>query len=86
MIQELVSDHEAGTTEATGLSIRWQAGPIEGEEPNGALLETVLAAVADRLEHHQAGPEPCAENDRALEHLDAAVAALHGRAQRRQGT
>lgn len=58
-----------GFVEGTGLRIDWQDGPLgRGEEriePNGAFVETVLAAVKQRIEFYQAardGKFACHEN------------------------
>jgi len=46
-----------GCTCGLGFCISWQDGPLgRGEDrdlPNGAFVETVIAAVVDRLEHYQ---------------------------------
>ena len=46
-----------GRVEGTGLYISWQNGPLgRGEarkEPNGAFVETVIAAAIQRLEYYQ---------------------------------
>jgi hypothetical protein len=54
-------------------------------DPNGAFVEGVIAAAKDRLEHYQAGKFACAENQEALEYLDAALEALGSRTSRREG-
>lgn len=85
MLQELTEDHrlteagdpDGGTTTGPGFSIEW-AGPhgfTPDDEPQGALPATVIAAAASRLEHLQAR-HPGAYTQ-AIEHLDAAMAALH---------
>lgn len=58
-----------GFVVGVGLSIDWQNGPLgRGEdriEPNGAFVETVLAAVKQRIEFYQAtsdGKFACHEN------------------------
>ncbi len=49
------------------------------KEPNGAFVEDVIAACADRLRYYQASRFASSYNAKALEHLDAAMAALDQR-------
>lgn len=63
--------------------IDFQHGPINEVGPNGITMEALLAVVKDRLEHFQAGPYPCEENARALDSVNAALAALHERTAKR---
>jgi hypothetical protein len=72
-----------GVARATGIEIHWQDGPLgRGEDrkmPNGAFVETVIAIARVRLEFYQeaaGGRFYCAENETAIEHLNAALAAL----------
>ena len=48
-------------------------------EPNGAFIEDVIAAAADRLRYYQASRFACDRNARALVHLEAALAELNSR-------
>ena len=86
MIQALTEDHHeddhgralGGLTTGPGLSIEW-AGPYgftDGDEPTGACVETVAMAAASRLAYLQTKRQLTAGEERALEHLDAAMAAL----------
>lgn len=79
---------EGGVTQGTGFTISWQRGPLgRGEdrvEPNGAFVEDVISAAMARLEHYQASPFACRENDTALSYLFAARRVLHFRTQRRE--
>jgi hypothetical protein len=72
-----------GTTFGGGFAIGWQNGPLgrgsERREPNGAFVEDVIWAAADRLRYYQAGHFACDRNARALEHLEAALAELEAR-------
>jgi len=52
--------------------------------PNGLTNEVLLAVLIDRMENYQwphkgVPPLPCPQNDEALGHLKAALAALHAR-------
>lgn len=91
MLQEIDAQHwddedgnpHGGQTYATGLSISWQQGPLgsgaERREPNGAFVETVIAAAKNRLEHYQRSRFACEDNATAIECLDSALAVLHHR-------
>lgn len=70
--------HTVGSTH-----IQFQSGPINEVGPNGITMEALLAVVKDRLEHFQNGPYPCEENARALDAVNAALAALHERTAKR---
>lgn len=67
-----------GRTEAEGLEIRWQDGPI-GPRFNGASVEVVIRAAIGRLEWFQSGPMACPENADAIAHLNLALADLDRR-------
>ena len=77
-----------GVNYGTGFCISWQNGPLgRGEDhrrPNGAFVETILAVVASRIEFYNSVGFKCDENDRALEHIYAALDALKGRTARRE--
>ena len=80
---------EGGTTQAPGLLIAWQRGPLKDsasgqENPrNGAFVMDVIAAAIQRIEFYQQSPFQCDENASALEYLYAANAALQRRIDRR---
>jgi len=77
-----------GFVEATGLRIDWQNGPLgRGEdriEPNGAFVETVIAAAVQRIEHYQSGQFRCRENAIAITKLEEALHWLNARTNRRE--
>ncbi|MCG3177347.1 MAG: hypothetical protein MOGMAGMI_02321 [Candidatus Omnitrophica bacterium] len=82
-----------GTSEATGILIEWQNGPLgklgttERKEPNGAFVETVIAIAKDRIEYYQkaaAGKFACSENAKAIEHLQHALNILGTRTKKRE--
>lgn len=51
---------------------------------NGAFLEDVIAAAADRLRYHQAGEFASEENAAAIAHLELALGALNARTVQRE--
>lgn len=61
------------------LRLQFQNGPIQERGVNGVQQEHLLAIVADRLQSFQAGPFANAYNQEALEHVLAALDALHRR-------
>lgn len=65
-----------GCTYGIGVSIIWQKGPLgrgaERKEPTGAFVEDVIWAAIDRLEYYQDSPFACDENEKAINHLNAA--------------
>ena len=80
-----------GTVRGTGLTIDWQNGPLgRGEdrtEPNGAFVETVIAATIDRITFYQTtkdGQFACDENSKAIEDLQNALYNLNQRTTRRE--
>lgn len=80
-----------GAASGVGMLIRWQNGPLgrgeEREEPNGAFVETVIAAAKQRIEFYQAaagGKFACRENALAIYHLVAALGLLNSRTQQRE--
>lgn len=77
-----------GHVEAVGLRIDWQNGPlaVDGErrEPNGAFVETVIAAAKQRIEHYQLTQFSCRENALAITKLDEALHWLNHRTARRE--
>lgn len=63
--------------------IKFQNGPVKEHGINGVTNEALLAVVKDRLEGFQSGSFACAENQTALEHVDAALDSLKSRTQKR---
>lgn len=96
MRQEIQSNHDTdeagnpagGLTVGTGINIKWQNGPLGRDEnrltPNGAFVEGVIAAAADRLRYYQRSKFQCWENARALDMLEAALSILDFRTQKRE--
>lgn len=88
-------DHEGrpagGISEGIGFTIAWQNGPLgraDGpggrRQPNGAFVETIIAAAKDRLEYYQSSRFNCEENAEAIRHLALALAILNDRTARRE--
>lgn len=77
-----------GSTFGPGFAIAWQNGPLgRGEdriEPNGAFVETVIAAAKDRIEFYQQSKFASTDNAEAIAHLEAALSALHRRTAKRE--
>lgn len=79
-----------GMVTGVGLEIQWQDGPLQdpntGERgvPNGAFVETVIAAALQRIEHYNDGPFRCRENSLAITKLEEALHWLNARTARRQ--
>lgn len=80
-----------GTVEGVGLEIGWQMGPLgRGEnrkEPNGAFVETVIAAAKQRLEFYQSASDGrfnCQENADAINALHSALQVLDHRTRARE--
>jgi len=77
-----------GVTEATGVVVVWQNGPLgRGDErldPNGAFVETVIRVALDRLRFYQSTDFACDENSAAIDGLWIALAALNKRTERRE--
>ena len=96
MLAEFKSDNSkdenenptGGSVSGTGLSITWQDGPLgRGEEriePNGAFVETVIAAAKQRIEFYQNSKFTCRENAVAITKLDEALMWLNKRTQNRE--
>ena len=72
-----------GVTCGKGMTISWQNGPLgrgeERREPNGAFVETVIAAVIDRLDFYQCSKFASDYNAAAIDHLRAAIRVLQQR-------
>lgn len=56
--------------------IDFQHGPIKEVGVNGITNEALLAILIDRMEGFQSGPFACDHNQKALEHLKAALRQL----------
>lgn len=77
-----------GFASGIGMSISWQNGPLgapddpDRQEPNGAFVETVIAAAKQRIEYYQRaskGRFACRENAMAITKLDEALMWLNKR-------
>jgi hypothetical protein len=77
-----------GRVEGCGMVINWQDGPLgrgaDRQEPNGAFVETVIAAAKQRIEFYQSGKFACRENALAITKLDEALHWLQHRTAERE--
>ena len=77
-----------GHVKAVGIEINWQNGPLgrgsERAEPNGAFVETVIAAALQRIEYYQASKFKCLSNENAIKHLQIALNWLDIRTKERE--
>jgi hypothetical protein len=80
-----------GNVRGVGLNIDWQNGPLgrgDGrQEPNGAFVETVIAAAVQRLQFYNEASEGrfrCRENSLAITHLEEALHWLNHRTAARE--
>lgn len=79
-----------GSVKGVGLAINWQNGPLreqgtdEPAEPNGAFVETAIAAAKQRIEHYQETGFSCRENACAITKLDEALHWLNHRTAARE--
>ena len=77
-----------GYVKGTGLYIEWQNGPLgrdaDRKEPNGAFVETVIAAAIQRIEYYNATQFRCRENSLAITKLEEALHWLNHRTARRE--
>lgn len=71
-----------GWVMAVGLDIEWQDGPLgapddpDRKKPNGAFVETVIAAALQRIEYYQQASDgrfACRENALAITKLEEAL-------------
>ena len=62
-----------GSVDGAGIRIIWQDGPLmEGDEPNGAFVQSVIRAALQRIQSYQASPLSCRENAMAITKLEEA--------------
>jgi len=78
---------DGGYAGGIGFSIEWQRGPLSVDglrkEPNGAFVETIIAAAKQRIEHYQSTRFACEENADAIVLLNQALNRLDYRTRRR---
>ena len=96
MLTEIVANHKldadgkpaGGQTTGIGFSIVWQDGPLgRGPDrlpPNGAFVETVIAAALDRIKFYNDTEFRCRENSLAITHLEEALHWLQHRTAERE--
>lgn len=77
-----------GVAFGPGYTISWQNGPLgrgnDRKEPNGAFVESIIKAAAQRIEHYQSTQFNCEENANALASLYEALEHLNSRTNRRE--
>jgi hypothetical protein len=80
-----------GIVAGVGLNIYWQNGPLgRGEDrkaPNGAFVETVVAAAVERLKFYQEasdGKFACEANKLAIDCFNAGLEILEARTRERE--
>ena len=77
-----------GVAYGNGFAISWQNGPLgrgeDRDEPNGAFVEDVIFACAERISAYQNSEFKCDENEEALAFLDAALLSLNSRTKDRE--
>jgi hypothetical protein len=78
-----------GSATGVGMMITWQNGPLgrgeDRKEPNGAFVETVIAAAKQRIEYYNNNTKfKCRENSMAITKLDEALMWLDSRTQDRE--
>lgn len=85
---DLNGNPTGGTTTGIGFVIDWQDGPLmlggRRREPNGAFVETVIAAVIGRIQHYERSKFACDTNKEAIAHLQMALEALDRRTKDRE--
>lgn len=98
MRQQITENHRkdennnptGGTTEAIGIKIQWQDGPLGNgidqprAEPNGAFVEGVIQVAIGRLKFYNSGKFPCRKNSLAITHLEEALHWLEARTRDRE--
>lgn len=77
-----------GSVDGVGLKIKWQDGPLGRDAdrilPNGAFVETVIAAALQRIQHYQDSRFKCRENALAITKLEEALHWLNHRTAERE--
>jgi hypothetical protein len=88
---DLDDNPAGGFVHGIGIEIHWQMGPLgrgtDRIKPNGAFVETVIAAVIQRIEYYQtakAGKFKCRENAIAITKLEEALLWLDKRTRDRE--
>jgi hypothetical protein len=77
-----------GVASGRGFTISWQNGPLGRDEnrrePNGAFVETIIAAACERIIFYQQSRFNCEENQQAVEYLVKALETLDSRTKNRE--
>lgn len=81
---EIDSGHNSLTFQSCVVNVEFQDGPIlEAKGRNGAFVEDLLYIAKTRIEFYNRAGFACDENHLAINAIDAAMAALQSRTQRR---
>lgn len=90
-VQDENGNPTGGMVQGTGMEILWQNGPlgreVDRKSPNGAFVETVLAAAKQRIEFFQtasSGRFSCRENAIAITKIEEALMWLDKRTRDRE--
>lgn len=90
-VQDDLGNPSGGSVKGTGLEIHWQDGPLGRgkmrKDPNGAFVETVVAAAIQRIRFYQEankGKFACRENSLAITHFETGLLWLQKRTQDRE--
>jgi hypothetical protein len=74
---------DGGSSFGNGFAISWQRGLDKGE-PNGACVEDILEAVADRIRHYHDSPLTSEYHLKALRYIDTGLLCLYLLAEERK--
>lgn len=80
---QVIATNESGMEIPVG-NVNFQNGAIDVAGVNGVMNEDLLHMVKVRLEGFQASPFKCEENQKALDHINAALEALESRTKKRE--
>jgi len=74
-----------GTSDATGVSIQWQNGPMATpDDQNGAFVIDVIQIAIDRIKFYNESKFRCRENSLAITKLEESIHWLESRRTRRR--
>lgn len=82
--QQELMDGTVSHIEEMYVDIKFQLGPVKENGTNGTTIEHVIDILIDRLLGFQDGPYACADNARAIGHLQMAKADLMARTEDRK--
>lgn len=83
-IKDELDNPAGGTSDATGISVQWQNGPMASpEDQNGAFVIDVIQIAIDRINFYNESKFRCRENSLAVTKLEEAIHWLDSRRTRR---